>query len=182
MSAHDDLIERNRIHADSYAGGVASTEPTLRTLVLCCGDHRANPVHALGLEPNEAAVLANPGGRVTDRFLTDVAVLATIAAVEGFTTAFEVIVMHHTDCGLSHLSPDTHAGVLAPLFGIDPADVASRHIDDPYQSVQVDIQLLRENPLIPPSLIVSGIVYDLETGMAHTVIAPGPLDATTSIA
>jgi carbonic anhydrase len=83
--------------------------------------------------------------------------------------------MHHTDCGLSHLSPTSHASVLAPMLGIEPTDVPSRHIDDPYQSVRVDIALLREHPVIPPTLIASGIVYDLLTGTAHTVIPPAPL-------
>jgi carbonic anhydrase len=150
----------------------------LQTLVLCCGDHRANPVNVLGLEPNEVAVLANPGGRVTQAFLNELVVLATIAAVEGFGVGFELIVMHHTDCGLSHLSPEAHADVLAPMFGIDPVDVSSRHLDDPYESVRNDIGLLRETPFVPPSLMVSAIVYELATGTAHTVIPPTPLGET----
>jgi carbonic anhydrase len=132
-------------------------------------------VHVLGLEPNEVAVLANPGGRVTQAFLNELVVLAT---TEGFGVGFELIVMHHTDCGLSHLSPEVHAGVPAPMFGIDPADVSSRHLDDPYQSVRYDIGLLRETPFVSRSLMVSAIVYEIATGTAHTVIPPTPLSET----
>ena len=175
MTAHATLTERNRAYADAYSGGRPAIEPTIRTLMLCCADHRADPAHTLGLEPNEVAVLRNPGGRVTSDVLHSLAVLGTIASLEGFAPGFELILMHHTDCGLSHLSPDTHGELLAPMFGIDRTEVASRHIGDPRRAMATDVELLRANPIVPRTLVVSGLVYDVDTGRVETIIPPSPL-------
>lgn len=96
----------------------------------------------LGLQPNEAIVIRNPGGRVTPNFLGSLAVLATVARTEGLSTRYELIVMQHTDCGLSHLSPDAHADVLASFLGVTPAEVAAKHIGDPREAVRNDVALL----------------------------------------
>jgi carbonic anhydrase len=146
-------------------------------VVLCCADHRADPAHVLGIAPHEAVVIRNPGGRVTDSFLRELLVLATVAAVEGLDPGFELIVMHHTDCGLSHLSAETHAGVLAPMFGIDATEIADRHLADPFLAVAADIELLRENPFVPGTLVASGLVYDIDSGRITSVVAPNPLRA-----
>ena len=175
MNAHDTLIARNRDYAAAYRGGRPALEPKLRTVVLCCADHRADPAHVLGLEPNEAIVLRNPGGRLTQAVLHELAVLATIGALEGVAAAFELVLMQHTDCGMSHLSAIDHADLLATMFGINPTDVAARHIDDPTKAVVTDVELLRSNLLMPRDLVVSGLVYDVDTGKVATIIAPAPL-------
>ena len=173
MNAHDTLIDRNR----DYRGGRPALEPKLRTLILCCADHRADPAHVLGLQPNEAIVLRNPGGRLTQGVLNELAVLATIGALEGVTVAFELILMQHTDCGISHLSAIDHADLLAAMFGTDPTDIAAKHTDDPTRAVATDVELLRSNPLMPRDLVVSGLVYDVDSGNVETIIAATPLAA-----
>ncbi len=77
--------------------------------------------------------------------------------------------------GMSHLSAIDHADLLATMFGIDPTDVAARHSDDPTKAVATDVELLRSNLLMPRDLVVSGLVYDVDTGSVETIIAPAPL-------
>ena len=80
--------------------------------------------------------------------------------------------MHHTDCGTSRLTDDAHAGLLAMHFGTDPTDVPDRAVDDPRASVAFDVELLRSDPFIPDSLVISGVVYDIETGKLELVAQP----------
>jgi carbonic anhydrase len=130
----------------------------------------------LGLKPNEAIVIRNPGGRVTPDFLRSLAVLASVAQAKRLTTGYELIVMQHTDCGLSHLSPETHADVLASFLGVTPAEVAAKHRGDPREAVRSDIALLRDNPLVPDTLVTSGLVYNVDTGHVETIVSPATSD------
>jgi carbonic anhydrase len=83
--------------------------------------------------------------------------------------------MQHTDCGLSHLSPETHAEVLAPFLGVRPAEIGAKNLSDPRDAVRSDVALLRQNPFVPPTLIVSGLVYDVDTGRVETIVPPTAL-------
>lgn len=174
-SAHDTFVARNQAFAAAHPGTRPPFEPTQRALVLACADHRSDPAHVLGVQPDEAVVVRNPGGRVIPAFLENLVLLATVAAVEGMGTGFELVVLHHTDCGLSHLDPVAHAGVLAPAFGVEPEQVAGLHLDDPRASVVADVEALRANPMVPGNLVVSGLVYDVDTGEVETLVPPAPL-------
>lgn len=175
MSAHSTLIERNATYVPTHTWGHADFTPTMRTVVLCCADHRADPAHVLGLRPNEAVVFRNPGGRVTQSFLEQMAVLGTIASRVAEPVTYELIVMHHTGCGLLTLSPTEDAGMLAQLFGIDESEVEGRKSTDPYAAIEVDVELLRQMPFMPRDMVVSGLVCDIDTGWVDTVVPPAPL-------
>jgi len=82
--------------------------------------------------------------------------------------------MQHTDCGLSHLSPETNADVLASFFGVTSDEVANKQLGDPREAVRRDVSLLRSNPLVPRTLVVSGLVYDVDTGRVETIVPPAP--------
>jgi len=175
MSATATLLARNGKLSDGLGRRALGISPELRTLVLTCGDHRVDPAHVLGVDLGEAVVLRNVGGRVTPGFIQSLAVLATVGAVEGLATAFELVVMHHTDCGTSRLDRPEYAALLADYFGVCEADVAARHLSDPVASVRTDIELLRSHPLLPRTLIASGIVYDVESGHAAVICPPRAL-------
>lgn len=175
MTVLANLTQRNQAFAATHPGERPALEPNLRAVILCCADHRADPAHVLGLEPNEAIVIRNPGGRVTPDFLRNLGVLATIARVERLSSEFELILMQHTDCGLSHLSPETHAEVLASFLGVSPAEVGAKNLSDPREAVRSDIALLRQDRFLPSSLIVGGLVYDVDTGRVETIVPPTAL-------
>jgi carbonic anhydrase len=159
----DILIDRNARHAGTLRAASRSLTPALRTIVLTCADHRVDPAHVLDLQPGEAIVLRNAGGRVTPDVVRSLLVLASVAAVEGIDAAFEIVVMHHTDCGLSRLDSPEHAPLLADYAGVDENDVAKLTVADPWRSVNYDRDRLRE--LVQSSqTTVTGLVYDLESG------------------
>ncbi len=78
--------------------------------------------------------------------------------------------LHHTDCGITRLGG--HPERLATLFGIDQADLAAKAVNDPRAAVAVDVAAIKDNPFLPADFIVSGLVYDVRTGLIETVAAP----------
>jgi carbonic anhydrase len=182
MSATETVLARNADLSTELSERSFTTTPNLKALVLTCADHRVDPAHVLGLDLGEAVVLRNPGGRVTQAFIQNLAVLAAVAAVERLEPGFELIVMHHTDCGITRLDAPDYTAVIASYFGVDEGEVAAKHLRDPREAVRADLDTLRENPLIPATLVASGIVYDVETGRAEIVCPPEALGAGRSAA
>lgn len=175
MSATDALIERNADRREELSQRAFTISPGLRALVLACADHRADPAHVLGLDLGEAVIMRNPGGRVTPAFIQDVMVLSMIAVAEGLKPGFELIVMHHTDCGLTRLNGPEHSRLVARYFRVPESEIPAKHLTDPRASVRADLDLLRSHPLIPRTLIASGIVYDIKSGRAEVVCPPARL-------
>ena len=110
LTATDRLLKRNAELSKDLGAKSFTLTPDLHALVLTCADHRVDPAQVLGLELGEAVVLRNPGGRVTPAFISELAVLATVAQIEGLETGFELILMHHTDCGLARLDGPEQRG------------------------------------------------------------------------
>jgi carbonic anhydrase len=175
VSVTETVLERNAERSDELSERQLTITPDLKVLVLTCADHRVDPAHVLGLDLGEAVVLRNPGGRVNPAFIQNLAVLRSVAVAEGFEPGFELIVMHHTDCGLTRLGGPDHAAMLAAYFGVEEDAVKDKHLDDPRQAVREDIEALRANPFLPPALVVSGIVYDIDSGLAEVVCPPRAL-------
>lgn len=169
MTAVHRLLKRNR---QNPAPANLPIEPKLRTLILTCSDQRSDPAQALGLDAGEAVVIRNAGGRVTPAVLTDLAILSTVGGIEGLRGDFELIVMHHTDCGTSRLVGDQYHGLLAQHFGIAPEEVPERRVDDPAAAVTFDVGLLREHPLIPETMTISGVLLDIDSGQTQLIVPP----------
>jgi carbonic anhydrase len=178
QSATGTLLERNAARSRNLGERFFTLTPGLHAIVLTCGDHRVDPAHVLGLELGEAAVLRNPGGRVTPALIGELAVLATIAQIEGLETGFELVIMHHTDCGMTRLDGPEQRGLMAYFFGVGEDEVAAKHLCNPSESVRTDLELLRANPLIPRTLIASALMYDVATGRVEVICPPAPLGDT----
>jgi carbonic anhydrase len=179
MDQVSELLERNARFAESDHEELPFL-PRLRTLVLTCADHRVDPAKVLGLELGEALVIRNGGGRVTPAVLQNLAMLAAVAATEGGGgEGFELILMQHTDCGVGRLAGPEHADALAAYFGVTPEEVSEKSPDDPYAGIRIDIETLAGNPIVPASLSVSGLVYDVTTGRAELVERRSPLRETS---
>jgi carbonic anhydrase len=159
----DILVERNSVRSPSLRAVSRSLSPSLRTVVIACADHRTDPAHVLGLEPGEAVVLRNPGGRVTNDVLRSLLVLSTVASIDGLGSGFEIIVVHHTDCGLSRLSTPDHAPLIAGYVGVSTEEVADLALADPLAAVRHDVNRLRA-VVQSPDTTITGLVYDLESG------------------
>lgn len=175
MDVISDLLARNARFAEADHEELPFL-PRLSTLVLTCADHRVDPARVLGLELGEAVVIRNGGGRVTPAALHNLAMLAAVRATAGGgPEEFELILMQHTDCGVGRLTGPEHRDALAAYFGVAPEEVPGKYPDDPFAGIRVDMEVLAGNPVIPGSLSVSGLVYDVHTGRAELVERRSPL-------
>ena len=183
MDTLETLIQRNHeFAAHRFVAGLPM-RPTLRTFIISCADPRVDPVHLLDLEPGEAVVLRNVGGRVTPgtvqllRMLLQVPTSAPPTATstpagDGAPSPFHLIVLQHTDCGITRLASNTT--LMAIYFGASPAELPEKAILDPRAAVAVDVAALRASPDLPDAILVSGLVYDTATGLVDVVVPPAP--------
>ena len=175
MTVVDDILRRNGEFAEAHNVAGLTMLPTGRTIIVGCVDPRVDPAAVLGLQLGEAVVIRNVGGRITPAALRTLALLAAIARSGGTQpgSGWNLVVIHHTDCGISQLLD--HSDALATELGTSPDALDRDSIIDPRASLAVDLATLRANPLLPPGLIVSGLLYDTASGRLETVVAPAML-------
>jgi carbonic anhydrase len=172
MSLIESLTQRNQAFVEHGFEADLSMMPKLRALIITCADPRIDPAHLLGLKPGDAAVIRNVGGRINPGTLQNMALLQLVGQAQNAPSidGFELIILHHTDCGIIHL--DSKPEMLASYFGIDKAELGAKAVNDPYASVVVDVAALKAYPMLPASWSVSGMVYDVTTGRVETVVPP----------
>ena len=177
MTDFQTLIDRNFEFASRFDQGDLAILPRLSTLVLTCLDARVDPAHFLGLELGDAVVMRNIGGRVTDEVIKQIAILQTLAAMlgGGGEAAFEVAIVHHTDCGASRFANPQVRQRLGQAAGTGEAAIERLAIIDPQTSVAEDLDRLRSAPNLPDELVVAGYVYDVTDGHVRETFAPTSL-------
>jgi carbonic anhydrase len=178
MTTFDTLLERNQGFASHEFSKDVPLMP--RAMIIGCVDQRVDPAHVLGLGLGEAIVIRNIGGRITPATLQTMGMLGRIAQAEGGLPSgeFHLIVLQHTQCGIRHLegNPD----MLASYFGIGQESLLAKAITDPRAAVAVDVAALKATPALPGNWLVSGLVYDVETGLVEVVVPPAPLASPES--
>lgn len=179
MSTLDTLIQRNKEWAKeaAAAGALVSLPDQLskvKALIIGCADMRVDPAHVLGIESGEAVVMRNIGGRVTPSLGEQLGLLGRIGEVAeripGGGGEFHVIVLHHTDCGITRLVGDPD--MLASYFEIGREELSAKAVNDPRKAVSVDVSALRAARALPESWLLSGLVYDVATGLVEIVVPP----------
>lgn len=181
MTFIDTLTRRNEHFATNNFIDGLKMMPTERTMIIGCVDPRVDPADVLGVSNGEAVVIRNVGGRITKAALESMALVGKLANAGGKPVGpgWNVVVLHHTDCGIkgcSHLAPD----LLAEHLGVRSEDFEAIAIADPYKAVALDVAALQANPALPEGLTVTGMVYDVATGRTVTVAGPvavGPFAA-----
>jgi carbonic anhydrase len=180
MTTFDTLIERNQDFASHRFLKGLPLMPTLRAMIIGCVDPRVDPALLLGLGLGEAVVIRNIGGRITPATLQTVGMLNGIARTGGGNPVgeFHLIVLQHTQCGITRLegNPD----MLAGYFGVGKEGLKARAISDPHAAVAIDVAALKANPALPGSWLVSGLVYDVATGLVEVVVPPAPLASSAN--
>jgi carbonic anhydrase len=165
------LLENNDWAAHSFTP-VPLGVPTAQVIVVTCLDHRLDPARMLGLEPGDAPVIRNAGGRVTPSVVADIAYLAFLAGqvfgVQG--PLFEIAIIHHTQCGTGFLADDDFRDRAADATGVPAQALAATKVDDPAVTVREDVERLLASPLFPREATVSGHVYDVDTGRVSMVL------------
>src|SRR6516225_2281135 len=180
MNNLDSMLKRNKDFAaqQSAAGtlmpSLPRALPNVKAIIVGCADMRVDPAHVLGIKPGEAVVLRNIGGRVTPGLLEQLGLLGRIGEVAreipGGGGEFHIIVLQHTDCGITRLVDDP--AMLAHYFQIHEGELKAKAITDPRAAVAVDVALLRAIPALPGEWLVSGLNYDVATGLAEVVVPP----------
>jgi carbonic anhydrase len=183
MNNLDSLLERNSNFAarQSAAGtlmpSLPRALPNVKAVIIGCADMRVDPAHVLGIKMGEAVVMRNIGGRITPGLLEQLGLLGRIGEVAeeipGGGGEFHLIVLHHTDCGITRLAGDP--AMLTHYFQIQERELKAKAVMDPWAAVAVDVALLRTVPGLPREWLVSGLVYDVATGLIETVVPPEPI-------
>jgi carbonic anhydrase len=159
----EELVQRNATFAASgaFAGLPFPTNHSLR--VVGCVDSRVDPGAVLGLKLGDAVVMRNIGGRITPSVLRSWALLGRLG--RGELPGGRLVILHHTDCGIRRLAgyPDQ----LAAFFEIPVSELDSKFADDPYAAVRLDVGVARA--ALPPSIWVTGMVYDVHTGLVKVI-------------
>ncbi len=179
MSTLDSVLERNKDFAarESAAGtlmpSLPRALPNVKAIIIGCADMRVDPAHVLGVKPGEAVVMRNIGGRITPGLLEQLG-LGRIGEVAGQVPGgggeFHIVVLQHTDCGITRLAgnPD----MLTRYFQIQEGELRKKSVTDPLAAVAVDVALLRAIPQLPSEWHISGLVYDVATGLVKIVVPP----------
>jgi carbonic anhydrase len=183
MNNFDSMLQRNKIFAaqQSAAGtlmpSLPQVLPNVKAIIIGCADMRADPAHVLGIKPGEAVVMRNIGGRITPGVLQELGLLGRIGHVAGEVPGgggeFHLIVLQHTDCGITRLARDP--AMLADYFQVEQGELKSKAVTDPRAAVAADVASLRAIPALPGDWLVSGLVYDVATGLVEVVVAPAPI-------
>jgi carbonic anhydrase len=175
MDFFEIMLERNAHFAETAFAPDLKMMPSTGTIILGCVDPRVDPVAVLGLKQGEAAVIRNVGGRVNKPLMETLGLLRAVAKAAGREGGVRnLVLLHHTDCGIIgclHQAPD----LLAQHMGVETAALDALEITDPYKSVVHDIAALKASPQLPDGVVVSGLVYDVKTGLMQTGVPPAPL-------
>ena len=183
MNNLDSMLERNKDFAaqQSAAGtllpSLPRALPKVKAVIIGCADMRVDPAHVLGIKPGEAVVMRNIGGRVTPELLEQLGLLGRIGQVAGAIPGgggeFHIIVLQHTDCGITRLVNDPV--LLTRYFQIRDEELKTKAISDPRAAVAMDVASLRAVPALPDKWLISGLVYDVATGLVEIVVPPAPI-------
>jgi len=174
MTKMTPLLQRNEQFARTYTP-VALGLPAAQVIIVTCLDHRVDPAAVLDLQLGDAPVIRNAGGRVTQAVIDDLAYLAFLAeqlsggqgAQDGLV---EVAVIHHTQCGTGLLADPGFRHQAAASTGLPEAALEASAVADPHITVKTDVERLIA--ALPPTVSVSGHVYDVATGRVTTTLEP----------
>jgi carbonic anhydrase len=161
MSTTDELVENSKRYAESFDKGNLPLPPAKKVAVIACMDARLIPTRVLGLEEGDAHVIRNAGGAVTDDEIRSLAISQHLLGTE------EIILIHHTDCGMLTFTDDDFRTRLQEETGIRP-EWSPETFTDLDEDVRQSIRRIKASPFIPRKN-VRGFVYDVENGSLREV-------------
>ena len=162
MSAIDELLENARRYREDFDQGDLPLPPSKRLAVVACMDARLNPYELLGLQEGDAHVIRNAGGVVTDDEIRSLAISQRLLGTE------EVMLIHHTDCGMLTFTDDEFSSVLESETACRPKWTVEC-FDDLDENIRESIARIKASPFVPKKDAVRGFVYEVETGALREV-------------
>jgi carbonic anhydrase len=162
MSATDDLLRNAELYAASFDKAELPRAPALKLAVIACMDARLLTTRVLGLQEGDAHVIRNAGGLVTEDTIRSLAVSQRVLGTR------EVIVLHHTGCGMLSLDDDAFRRELEEETGVKPgwSVDATPDLD---RNVRESVARIKASPFIPSKDSVRGFIYEVETGRLREV-------------
>jgi carbonic anhydrase len=162
MSVIDELVANATTYSDSFDSGDLPLPPAKRVAIVACTDARLNPYGLLGLHEGDAHVIRNAGGVITDDEIRSLAISQRLLGTE------EVMLIHHTDCGMLTFADDEFRRQVQDDTGIKP-EWAAETFSDLEEDVRQSIARIKASPFVPNKDNVRGFVYEVETGNLREV-------------
>ena len=163
MSYFENFLKANQAYVELHGDLHLSIKPKTKVAIVTCMDSRLHVAPALGLALGDAHILRNAGGRVTDDMIRSLVISQQQMGTR------EIVVRHHTDCGAQTFNNEDFQEHLKCELGVDVSGQDFLPFQDIDESVREDMKLLRECPLIPDDVIISGAVYDVDTGSMREI-------------
>ena len=163
MSVIPDYLERNKAYVASF-GGPLPLPPAKQLAIVACMDARLHVSKVLGLEEGDAHIIRNAGGVVTDDEIRSLAISQRLLGTR------EIILIHHTDCGMLTFTDDAFKASILEETGIKP-EWAAEAFSDLEADVRQSIKRIKASPFIPHTDSIRGFVFDVATGELHEVAA-----------
>ena len=161
MSVTDDYLANNRTFAATFSGPLP-LPPSKHVAVVACMDARLDVYGILGLGDGESHVIRNAGGVVTDDEIRSLAISQRLLGTR------EIILIHHTDCGMLTFTDDEFKAGIAAEVGIEPP-WAAEAFSDLDADVRQSVKRIKGSPFIPHTDSVRGFVFDVATGLLNEV-------------
>lgn len=164
MSVTDDLLRNNEAYAESFEKGDLPLPPAKGVAVVACMDARLDVHKILGLEEGDAHVIRNAGGVITDDEIRSLAISQRLLGTR------EIILIHHTDCGMLTFTDDELKQQIHEDVGIKP-HFPMESFSDLEEDVRQSVARIQASPFVPNKDAVRGFVYEVETGRLREVFA-----------
>ncbi|CPT44703.1 beta-class carbonic anhydrase [Mycobacteroides abscessus] len=164
MSTTDELLKNAQAYAASFDKGELPLPPARKVAVVACMDARLNPYGLLGLREGDAHVIRNAGGVITEDEIRSLAISQRLLGTE------EIILIHHTDCGMLTFTDDAFKQSIQDETGIKPPWSAEAFTDLD-EDVRQSLARINANPFVPRKDSVRGFVYDVTNGTLREVTA-----------
>jgi carbonic anhydrase len=164
MSVTDELVRNAERYAEGFDKGDLPMPPGRKVAVVACMDARLNPFGLLGLSEGDAHVIRNAGGVVGEDTVRSLAISQRLLGTE------EIVLIHHTDCGMLTFTDDDFKRSIQEDTGIRPS-WAAEAFPDPDEDVRQSIARVKASPFIPHRENVRGFVYDVHSGKLNEVAA-----------
>jgi carbonic anhydrase len=161
MTVTDELLENNATYANAFNGPLPMP-PAKHVAVVACMDARLNVYAALGLNEGDAHVIRNAGGVVTEDEIRSLAISQRLLGTK------EIILIHHTDCGMQTFTDDAFKKSIENEVGIKPP-WSPESFPDPAADVRQSIARIEANPFVPRKDSIRGFVFDVATGRLNEV-------------
>lgn len=157
MTVTDEFLSANEAYAADFAKGDLPLPPARKTAVLACMDARLDPARVLGLEEGDAHVIRNAGGVATADAIRSLAISQRLLGTR------EIVLIHHTDCGMLTFSDDDFRQTIEAETGQRP-EWAAEAFSDLAADVRQSIHRIKNSPYIPHRDQVRGFIYHVESG------------------